>query len=137
VHEQRVTNLLQSLLLAVCLGATPAIQRIPTAVLWGYFVFMAVESLAGSQLWERLLMMMIDPQQRVKVLQQEHAAYLQVRLLGCRVAGANSSSPSAVVCLLSGGASCCATELQQGCRCRVGRFAARCTLLAQLGNHLC
>jgi hypothetical protein len=79
VREQRVSNLLQSLLLAVCLGITPAIQRIPTAVLWGYFVFMAVESLAGSQLWERLLLLLTDPKRRVAVLQQQHAAYLQVR----------------------------------------------------------
>ncbi|KAF6257328.1 HCO3 transporter family-domain-containing protein [Scenedesmus sp. NREL 46B-D3] len=78
VREQRVTNLLQSLLCAVCLGITPAIQLIPTAVLWGYFVFMAVESLVGSQLWERLLLLLTDPKRRVLVLQQEHAAYLQL-----------------------------------------------------------
>ncbi|WIA09994.1 hypothetical protein OEZ85_010206 [Tetradesmus obliquus] len=78
VREQRVTNLLQSLLLAVCLGITPAIQAIPTAVLWGYFIFMAAESLPGSQLWERLLLLATDPQRRIKVLQQEHAAYLQL-----------------------------------------------------------
>jgi hypothetical protein len=85
VREQRVTNLLQSLLLAVCLGITPAIQLIPTAVLWGYFIFMAAESLAGSQLWERLLVVLTDPQRRVAVLQQEHAAYLQVKgVQGCR-----------------------------------------------------
>ncbi|WIA30064.1 hypothetical protein OEZ86_000159 [Tetradesmus obliquus] len=78
VREQRVTNLLQSLLLAVCLGITPAIQAIPTAVLWGYFIFMAAESLPGSQLWERLLLLATDPQRRIGVLQQEHAAYLQL-----------------------------------------------------------
>jgi hypothetical protein len=78
VREQRVSNLLQSLLLAVCLGITPALQRTPTAVLWGYFVFMAVESLAGSQLWERLLLLLTDPKRRVAVMQQDHAAYLQV-----------------------------------------------------------
>jgi len=84
VREQRVSNLLQSLLVAACLAATPAIQQIPTGVLWGYFIFMAVESLQGSQLWERLLLIATDPKKRVVVLQQEHAAYLQVR--GPRVA---------------------------------------------------
>lgn len=79
VREQRVTNLLQSLLLCVCLGITPAIKLIPTAVLWGYFIFMAVESLTGSQLWDRTLLLVTDPKKRVIVLQQEHAAYLQVR----------------------------------------------------------
>lgn len=75
-----MSNLLQSLLVAVCLGITPAIKQIPTAVLWGYFIFMAVESLTGSQLWERCLLLLTDPRKRVAVLQQEHAAYLQVRL---------------------------------------------------------
>jgi hypothetical protein len=78
VAEQRVSPLLQSLFVAVCLGITPAIQTIPTGVLWGYFAFMAVESLPGSQLWERLLLLLTDSKRRGKVLQQEHAAYLQV-----------------------------------------------------------
>ena len=78
VAEQRVSPLLQSLFVAVCLGLTPAIQAIPTGVLWGYFAFMAVESLPGSQLWERLLLLVTDSRGRGKVLQQEHAAYLQV-----------------------------------------------------------
>jgi hypothetical protein len=89
VREQRVSNLLQSLLLAVCLGITPVLQRIPTAVLWGYFVFMAVESLAGSQLWERLLLLLTDPKRRVAVIQQEHAAYLQVRPAHAQQAAVN------------------------------------------------
>lgn len=80
VREQRVSNLLQSLLVAACLGITPAIQQIPTGVLWGYFMLLAVKSLDGSQLWERLLLMLTDPKKRVDVLQQEHAAFMQVRL---------------------------------------------------------
>jgi hypothetical protein len=78
VREQRVSNLLQSLLVAACLGITPAIQQIPTGVLWGYFIFMSVKSLEGSQLWDRLLLLVTDPRKRVAVLQQEHAAYMQV-----------------------------------------------------------
>jgi hypothetical protein len=78
VREQRVSNLLQSLLVAACLGLTPAIQQIPTGVLWGYFIFMAVKSLEGSQLWERLLLLVTDPKKRVAIMQQEHAAYMQV-----------------------------------------------------------
>lgn len=77
VREQRVTNLLQSILVAICLAITPAIKQIPTGVLWGYFMYMAVESLEGSQLWERLQFILTDPKKRVLVLQQEHAAYLQ------------------------------------------------------------
>jgi hypothetical protein len=58
-----------------------------SGVLWGYFIFMSVKSLEGSQLWERLLLLGTDPRKRVAVLQQEHAAYMQVSLmadkLGC------------------------------------------------------
>lgn len=79
VREQRVSNMLQSLLVAACLGITPAIQQIPTGALWGYFIFMAVESLAGSQLWERLLLLATDPKKRLVIMQQDHAAYMQVR----------------------------------------------------------
>jgi hypothetical protein len=61
------------------------LQAIPTGVLWGYFAFMAVESLPGSQLWERTLLLATDPKRRGLVLLQEHAAYLQVRagVAGC------------------------------------------------------
>ena len=59
-------GLLQSLLVAACLGATPLLQRIPSAVLWGYFAFMALESLQGSQFWERLLWLVTDPGQRYR-----------------------------------------------------------------------
>lgn len=75
-----MTNLIQSLLLCVCLGITPVIKLVPSAVLWGYFIFMAVESLTGSQLWERTKLLVTDPDKRIRVLQQEHAAYLQVCL---------------------------------------------------------
>jgi len=46
---------------AACLGATPAIKLIPSSVLWGYFAFMAIESLGGMQFWERLLLLGTDP----------------------------------------------------------------------------
>lgn len=61
------------------LAALHVLQAIPTGVLWGYFALMAVESLPGSQLWERSLLLATDPKRRGLVLLQEHAAYLQVR----------------------------------------------------------
>jgi hypothetical protein len=66
VTETRVTGLLQSLLVAACLGLTPVLQRIPSAVLWGYFAFMALESLQGSQFWECLLYLLTDPAKRYR-----------------------------------------------------------------------
>ena len=59
-------GLLQSLLVAVCLGLTMVIRLIPSAVLWGYFAFMALESLGGSQFWERLVYLMTDPAKRYR-----------------------------------------------------------------------
>lgn len=60
------TGLVQSLLVAACLGLTMAIRLIPSAVLWGYFAFMALESLAGSQFWDRLLYLATDPAKRYR-----------------------------------------------------------------------
>ena len=55
VNEQRVSNLLQSVLVAGAMFAMPVIKLIPTSVLWGYFAYMAIDSLPGSQFWERIL----------------------------------------------------------------------------------
>ena len=65
-QEQRMTGLLQSLLVGACLGITPAIKWIPTAVLWGYFAYMALESLPGSQFWDRILLVFTDPRIRAR-----------------------------------------------------------------------
>lgn len=77
VLEQRVSGLLQSLGVAACLAAMPAIRQIPSAVLWGYFAFMAIESLPGSQLWDRLLLLLTDPSRRAALLERGHAPYLE------------------------------------------------------------
>jgi hypothetical protein len=66
VNEQRVSNLLQSLLVAASVFAMPAIKKIPTSVLWGYFAYMAIDSLPGNQFWERLLFLFIAPSRRYK-----------------------------------------------------------------------
>lgn len=66
VKEQRVSNLLQSLLVAASVFAMPAIKKIPKSVLWGYFAYMAIDSLPGNQFWERLLLLFITPSRRYK-----------------------------------------------------------------------
>ena len=66
VNEQRMSNLLQSLLVAASVFAMPAIKKIPTSVLWGYFAYMAIDSLPGNQFWERLLLLFITPSRRYK-----------------------------------------------------------------------
>jgi hypothetical protein len=66
VNEQRVSNLLQSLLVAGCVGFVPVIQKIPTSVLWGYFAYMSIDSLPGNQFWERIQLLFVAPQRRYK-----------------------------------------------------------------------
>lgn len=77
VKEQRLSNLLQSLMVGACVGAMPGLKLIPTSVLWGYFAFMAIESLPGNQFWERLLLLFTSPSRRYKVLEDEHASFVE------------------------------------------------------------
>ncbi|KAK6248459.1 hypothetical protein QUC31_020024 [Theobroma cacao] len=77
VNEQRVTNLLQSILVGVSLLAMPIIKKIPTSVLWGYFAYMAIDSLPGNQFWERMLLLVIAPSRRYKVLEGAHASFVE------------------------------------------------------------
>ena len=76
-------GLLQSLLVAACLGLTPVLQCIPSAVLWGYFAFMALESLQGSQFWERLLYLLTDPARRYRCVCQMWCIRSSVTALPC------------------------------------------------------
>eukprot|EP00803_Ostreobium_quekettii_P000286 evm.model.scf_766EXC.5 EVM.evm.TU.scf_766EXC.5 scf_766EXC:31132-40576(+) len=77
VKEQRLSGLLQATLVAACLGLTPIIKKIPKSVLWGYFAYMAIESLPGSEFWERILLLFTDPKKRYQLLEAAHAPYLE------------------------------------------------------------
>ncbi|CAN1147262.1 Probable boron transporter 2 [Linum perenne] len=77
VKEQRLSNFLQSVMVGACVGAMPFIKKIPTSVLWGYFAFMAIESLPGNQFWERILLIFTAPSRRHKVLEEYHATFLE------------------------------------------------------------
>ncbi|XP_050212662.1 boron transporter 4-like [Mercurialis annua] len=77
VNEQRLSNFLQALLVAISLLAMPVIKMIPTSVLWGYFAYMAIDSLPGSQFWERLLLLFVAPSRRYKILEAAHASYVE------------------------------------------------------------
>ncbi|CAN6681779.1 unnamed protein product [Malus baccata var. baccata] len=78
VNEQRVSNLLQSLLVGGSVFAIFVIKKIPTSVLWGYFAYMAIDSLPGNQFWERLLLLFISPRRRYKVLEASHASFVEL-----------------------------------------------------------
>jgi len=60
-----------------CVAAMPLLKMIPTSVLWGYFAFMAIESLPGNQFWERILLVLTAPSRRYKVLEQSHASFVE------------------------------------------------------------
>lgn len=66
VNEQRLSNLLQSLLVGGCVGAMPVVRMIPTSVLWGYFAYMAIDSLPGNQFWERIQLLLVASSRRYK-----------------------------------------------------------------------
>ena len=64
IKEQRLSNLIQALLIAASIVAAPAIRFIPKSVLWGYFAYMALESLPGSEFWDRILLVFTDHRKR-------------------------------------------------------------------------
>ncbi|XP_031112831.1 boron transporter 1-like [Ipomoea triloba] len=77
VKEQRLSNLLQAAMVGACVAAMPVLRMIPTSVLWGYFAFMAIESLPGNQFWERILLLFTAPSRRYKVLENYHATFVE------------------------------------------------------------
>ncbi|XP_021650670.2 probable boron transporter 2 isoform X2 [Hevea brasiliensis] len=77
VKEQRLSNLLQAMMVGGCVAAMPLLKKIPTSVLWGYFAFMAIESLPGNQFWERTLLLFTAPSRRYKVLEECHATFIE------------------------------------------------------------
>ncbi|XP_022891654.1 boron transporter 1-like [Olea europaea var. sylvestris] len=77
VKEQRISNLLQAFMVGGCVAAMPLLKKIPTSVLWGYFAFMAIESLPGNQFWERILLLFTAPSRRYKVLEEYHATFVE------------------------------------------------------------
>lgn len=68
VKEQRLSNLLQSLFIAVAIGATPVVRLIPKSVLWGYFAYMSLESLPGSEFYDRIVLIFMDRRKRCAFL---------------------------------------------------------------------
>ena len=67
VKEQRLSNFIQGVLVAACLGASPAVKRIPKSVLWGYFAYMSLEGLPGSEFWDRILLSFTDKRRRFEL----------------------------------------------------------------------
>jgi len=78
VYEQRWTNIMQSLLCGVCIFITDdVLRRIPRSVLWGFFIYMGLEALQGSQFWERIIYLFSDRKLRPELLATEEYGYLK------------------------------------------------------------
>ncbi|KAL9330887.1 hypothetical protein ACSQ67_000497 [Phaseolus vulgaris] len=77
VNEQRVSNLLQSLLIGLSIFSISVIKTIPTSVLWGYFAYMAIDSLPGNQFYERILLLFVSQSRRKKILEGPHASFVE------------------------------------------------------------
>ncbi|KAI7990051.1 Boron transporter 4 [Camellia lanceoleosa] len=81
VNEQRVSNLYNHFFqfsTEASLLAMPTIKMIPTSVLWGYFAYMALDSLPGNQFCERILLLFITPKRQYKVLEGDHASFVEL-----------------------------------------------------------
>ena len=59
IEGARTTNLIIHLLILLSLLITPVLTLIPSAVLYGVFLFMGVGSIAGNELFDRLALMTI------------------------------------------------------------------------------
>ena len=77
VYEQRWSNLFQSCLTFALLFAVPLLRKVPTVLLWGFFAVMSLQSLPGSQFWDRLKFTVTDPRKRQEVLDEEDNEYLR------------------------------------------------------------
>jgi len=78
VYENRWSNLIQASLCLVLFGvAELVLKHIPTALVWAFFAHMALEFLPGSQLWDRLQIIVSEPKRRIQWLQGRHCLYLE------------------------------------------------------------
>ena len=78
VYENRWSNLIQAALCLVLFGVADLLLKyIPTALVWAFFAFMALESLPGNQLWDRLQIIVSEPKRRIQWLQGPHCLYLE------------------------------------------------------------
>lgn len=61
VQETRMTGLVVHLLIGTSLALLSWLEYVPLAVLYGVFLYMGVVSLGGNQLFERLLLLFVEP----------------------------------------------------------------------------
>ena len=59
IKEQRVTSILVHISIAICLNAKYLLKLIPVPVLFGIFLYFGIVSLSGTQLYERIKLILI------------------------------------------------------------------------------
>jgi hypothetical protein len=82
-HEQRVSNFLQSALCGVvCLKPfSYALRSIPTAVLYGLFLFLGVSSFEGNEFAYRMYMLCMEPRLRLQCTHRYRCASARFQAL--------------------------------------------------------
>jgi len=64
VHETRLSALIAHILIGISVLMVPTpLQEIPVPVLYGVFLYLAVTALPGSQLWQRILLLITERRQ--------------------------------------------------------------------------
>lgn len=60
-RETRLSNLIAHLLILGVVGARPLLEAIPTAVLYGFFLFVGAAALGENSLWSRVELIFTEP----------------------------------------------------------------------------
>ena len=86
VFENRISNLLQAMfcLVAVLFGHE-ILHFVPTSIISGFFIYLAIETVWRSQLWDRMQIVLTGPKRRWQWLKYSHALYLETVSFGAIV----------------------------------------------------
>jgi sodium borate transporter 11 len=60
-RETRLSNLIAHVLILLLVGARPLLEAIPTAVLYGFFLFVGVSALGDNSMWTRMELFVVEP----------------------------------------------------------------------------
>ena len=60
VRETRLSSIVSSVMIGLSLLILPVLSYIPTPVLYGLFLYIAVTALTGNQLFERIMLLITE-----------------------------------------------------------------------------
>ena len=73
VRETRLSSIVSSVMIGLSLLILPVLSYIPTPVLYGLFLYIAVTALTGNQLFERIMLLITE---QVSIFIKENLIYL-------------------------------------------------------------